>query len=153
MAEDKPFGLFSLFEFPHALRMATITGFHHVAIHSVNFDASFRFYTGVLGLAVKITWGDSPERGVMYDMGDGNYVEVFEREEPTYLGEAAILHFALRTDDCVGLLERVRASGAEITVEPKDVTIDSNEGPIPIKIAFFKGPDGELIELFENSIL
>ncbi len=133
--------------------MAKITGFHHVAIHSVNFDASFRFYTGILGLAVKITWGESPERGVMYDMGDGNYVEVFEREQPTHVGEAAILHFALRTDDCAGMLEKVRAYGSEITMETKDVVIDSNNGPVPIKIAFFKGPDGELIELFENEIL
>jgi hypothetical protein len=33
------------------------------------------------------------------------------------------------------------------------VTIASNIGPVLVKIAFFKGPDGEIIELFENQVL
>ena len=40
-------------------------------------------------------------------------------------------------------------AGAEVTVETRDVTI-STEPPPPIRIAFFKGPDGELIELFQD---
>jgi len=38
-------------------------------------------------------------------------------------------------------------------METKDLTIDSSIGPLPVRIAFFKGPDGEIIELFQNSIL
>jgi hypothetical protein len=34
-------------------------------------------------------------------------------------------------------------------VEPKDVTL-SSEPPLQLRIAFFKGLDGELIELFQN---
>lgn len=54
---------------------------------------------------------------------------------------------------CAAMLEKVRAAGAEVTMETKDLTIDSSAGPIPARIAFFKGPDGEVIELFENAIL
>ena len=133
--------------------MASISGFHHTAIRSANFDASVRFYTEVLGLKIKVTWGESPKRAAMIDAGDGNYVEIFERPEPAPLSEATILHFALRTDDCAALTETVRAAGQEITMEPKEVTIDSSAGPIPVKISFFKGPDGEVVELFENAIL
>ena len=133
--------------------MATISGFHHTAIRSNDFDASIAFYSDVLGFKTKITWGTSPNRAVMLDAGDGNYVEVFERAEPAPANEATILHFALRTDDCEAMTEVVRASGAEITMEPKVVVIDSNIGPVPVKISFFKGPDGEIIELFENEAL
>ena len=52
-------------------------------------------------------------------------------------------------DDCGAALEAARAAGAEVTVETKDVTI-STEPPLPIRIAFFKGPDGEVVELFQD---
>ena len=133
--------------------MASITGFHHTAIRSAQFDASMRFYAGVLGMKEKISWGEAPNRAVMVDAGDGNYLEIFERSEPAPTIEAPILHFALRTDDCAAILEKAREAGAEVTMETKDLTIDSSIGPVPVRIAFFKGPDGEIIELFQNSIL
>ena len=133
--------------------MASITGFHHTAIRSTQFDASLRFYTGVLGMKVKISWGEAPNRAVMIDAGDGNYLEIFERSEAVPTIEATILHFALRTDDCAAMLGKAREAGAEVTMETKDLTIDSNIGPVPVRIAFFKGPDGEVIELFQNSVL
>ena len=131
--------------------MATIQGFHHTALRSADFDASVRFYTEVLGLKVRITWGEGADRAAMIDAGDGNYVEVFAREAVFPRVEGTILHFALRTDDCSGMLEKVRHSGALVTIEPKSVTIESQLGPVLVKIAFFKGPDGEVIELFESA--
>jgi glyoxylase I family protein len=133
--------------------MATISGFHHTAIRSTNFDAVQAFYTEALGLKLKITWGEAPKRGMMLDAGDGNYVEVFERTESASELESALMHFALRTDDVVAMTEKARAAGAEITMEPKEITIDSSAGPIPVKISFFKGPAGEVVELFENAVL
>ena len=133
--------------------MPKITGFHHAAIRSTGFDASVRFYENVLGLNSRISWGEPGNRAIMIDAGDGNYIEIFESSESLRGNEATILHFALRTDDCSTMLEQVRKSGAEVTMEPKEVTIDSNVGPIQVKIAFFKGPDGEIIELFENAVL
>jgi glyoxylase I family protein len=133
--------------------MATIQGFHHTALRSADFDASVKFYTEVLGLKVRITWGEGHGRAAMIDAGDGNYIEVFAREAAFPHQEGTILHFALRTDDCSAMLEKVRAAEAEITMEPKEVTIASNIGPVLVKIAFFKGPDGEIIELFENQVL
>jgi len=133
--------------------MATISGFHHTAIRSTNFDAVQAFYTEALGLKLKITWGEAPKRGMMLDAGDGNYVEVFERTESASELETALMHFALRTDDVTAMTEKARAAGAEITMEPKEIVIDSSAGPIPVKISFFKGPAGEVVELFENAVL
>jgi glyoxylase I family protein len=132
--------------------MATIKGFHHTAIRSSDFDASVHFYTDVLGFKEKISWGESPNRAIMLDTGAGDYLEIFERE-PITPAESSILHFALRTDDCAVMLETVRAAGAEVTMETKAVTIDSNIGPVVVRIAFFKGPSGEIVELFENELL
>ena len=133
--------------------MAKITGFHHVALHSSDFDRSLSFYKTVLGLVEKIAWGEAPNRAVMLHGGDGRYIEIFEKPEPAPAEAGALLHFALRTDDCAAMLEKVREAGLEITMETKPVTIDSSIGPVPVVIAFFKGPDGEVVELFENSTL
>jgi hypothetical protein len=51
------------------------------------------------------------------------------------------------------MLEKARHAGSEVTMKTKDLTIDSSIDPVPVRIAFFKGPDGEVIELFQNSIL
>lgn len=132
--------------------MATITGFHHTAIQAAEFDRTVQFYTDVLGFKTKITWGDRPKRAIMLDAGAGDYLEIFERD-PITAGDAPILHFALRTDDCAAMLETVRAAGAEVTMETTPVMIESNIGQVPVRIAFFKGPSGEIVELFENALL
>ena len=125
-------------------------GFHHLAIRSRDFDASVKFYTEGLGFTEKIAWGEGDGRAVMLDTGDGNYVEVFAGGSNAPKPEGSVLHFALRTGNCDVAIERARAAGAEVTVEPKDVTIPSRPAPTPVRIAFCKGPDGEVIEFFQN---
>lgn len=133
--------------------MSTITGFHHIALRAADFEGACRFYTDVLGFKKKISWGEGDRRGVMFDAGDGNYVEIFAGGSGTPQADSAILHIAFRTDDTAGLLERVRAAGREVTEETRVVDIQSAEmGVVPVKIAFFKGPTGEIIELFENAV-
>src|SRR5436309_1866105 len=130
-------------------------GFHHVAIRVVDFDATLRFYTGALGFRKAVEWGEGDGRACMLDTGDGNYLEVFaggKRPPGETAPEGAIIHFALRTDDCDAALERARAAGAEVTMEPKDLAV-FGDPPIPIRIAFFKGPGGEIVELFQNDVL
>ena len=80
-----------------------------------------------------------------------NYLEIFSGGEAPSESSGPILHFALRTDDCDAATERARAAGGEITMEPKDVDIDSRPtGPTPVRIAFCKAPGGEIIEFFQN---
>jgi len=135
-----------------------ITGFHHVAIRVTDFDRSLAFYTELLQLKVKIAWGESPHRAAMLGADDQVYLEIFERPEqaPPPEAEGVMLHFALRTDDTTAILERVRAAGCRVTIEPKEVAI-ANTHPgapttIPVKIAFIQGPDGEVIEFFQNDL-
>lgn len=128
-------------------------GFHHVAIKARDLDAVIRFYADILGFREKMTWTTgNGRRAVMLDTGDGNYLEVFEDPDYAPAPDGAILHFALRTGDTDATLARVRAAGRKVTMEPRDATIQTTNGfgPVPIRIAFFEGPAGEVIELFQN---
>lgn len=124
-------------------------GFHHVAMTVNDFELSVKFYTEVLGFKETISWGEGEKRAVMLDAGDGSCIEMFAGGNGEKKTEGAFTHLALRTADCESVLQRVKAAGMEITVELKSGEIKSNP-PTPMKIAFFKGPDGELIELFQN---
>jgi glyoxylase I family protein len=112
-------------------------------------EKSRRFYVDGLGFSEKISWGKEPKRTVLFDTGDGNYFEISQGDPGQVYGEGIFKHVALRVKDCGAAVELARKAGAIITVEPREVTL-SSDPPIPIRIAFFKGPDGELIELFEN---
>jgi glyoxylase I family protein len=124
-------------------------GFHHVSIRVRDLEASIRFYTDALGFVQRVSWGQGAKRTVLLDTGDGNYFEITggRTDEPQPDGHFA--HIALRSADCDAVIAKVRAAGAEVTVEPRDVSLPSDP-PTPVRIAFFKGPDGELIELFDN---
>lgn len=128
-------------------------GYHHVAIRASDFERTLQFYTEGLGFRPAVRWGQGDGRAVLLDTGDGNYMEVFaggKRAPGEPAPEGAILHFAFRTTDCDAAIERARAAGAKVTVEPKTIPLESEPQKITIRIAFCQGPDGELIEFFQN---
>lgn len=129
--------------------MTQITGMHHVAIRTSRFDDSIRFYTEVLGLPQKAGW-KREARAALIEVSPGSYIEIFERDEAEASGQPMILHFCLRTDDVDGMLARVRDAGAKVTVEPLETTLDTEIGPVTLRLAFFEGPDGEVIELMTS---
>jgi glyoxylase I family protein len=126
-------------------------GFHHIAMQVKDFDITYKFYVETLGFKEKISWGGDGSRAVMLDTGDGNYIEIFEGRKKPADKDGMIMHLALRTDNCDAAIERVRVAGMEITDEPKDIEVPSTP-PIKIRIAFCKGPDGEIIEFFQNEL-
>lgn len=129
-------------------------GFHHVCMKTQAWDATMRFYKEILGCTEKVAWRAAPQRAVMLDAGDGSYVEVFE--DLAYSGptNGAIYHFAFRTTKLDEVAARVRDAGFKITVEPRDVTIPNTTGlgPVPVRIFFCEGPNGESIEFLQNSL-
>ena len=129
------------------------SGFHHVAVRTHDWDASLKFWIEGLGFHQAIEWSEAPTRACMLDMGDGNYLELFERAKlETTEAEAPILHFCLRTDDVDAATEKARAAGATITTEPVDPPVFSDKG-LKIRISFFVGPGGEVCEFFQSDIL
>jgi glyoxylase I family protein len=86
----------------------------------------------------------------MLDAGNGNRMEVFAGGTGGQHPEGALLHLAFRTSDCDRALEAARAAGAVVTVEPKTVTLPSTPAAV-VRIAFCKGPDGEVLEFFQDA--
>ena len=129
-------------------------GFHHVCMKTQNWDATMRFYKEVLGCTDKVAWRSAPQRAVMLDSGDGNYIEVFEDLAYTGPTNGAIYHYAFRTTKLDEVAARVRAAGFKITVEPRDVTIPNTTdlGPVPVRIFFCEGPSGESVEFLQDSL-
>jgi glyoxylase I family protein len=124
-------------------------GFHHASMKVRDLEKSLKFYTEGLGFVEKVSWGEAPKRTVLLDTGDGNYFEI-SQGDPDQVQEPGIFgHIALRSDDCEAAIEAARSAGAEVTLETRDVNLPSDP-PLKLRIAFFKGPDGEVIELFQN---
>lgn len=131
-----------------------ISGFHHVCVKTRDWDRTMAFYRDLLGCREKITWRAAPQRAAMLDTGDGNYMEVFE--DLAYVGatNGAVFHFAFRTNCLDEAAARVRAAGYRITIEPKDATIATTNGagPVPVRLFFCEGPNGESVEFFQNTL-
>lgn len=139
----------------HAERPKTASGFHHIALRATDFEATLRFYQDGLGFTRAYGWGEGDSRAAMLDTGDGNYVEVFAGGTRMPEGEApegALLHFALRTPDADAAFARAVAAGAQAHIAPKDVVLPGDP-PVPVRLAFVRGLDGEIIEFFQNASL
>ncbi len=128
----------------------SVTGFHHIAIKVKDFDASMKFYTQTLGFPVTAAWGEGEKRAAMIDAGNGNCFELFAGGPQGQRPDGHWGHLALRCSDTKSAMEKVKAAGFEVTMETKDITIEARPVKLPVRIGFFKGPDGELIEFFEN---
>lgn len=126
-------------------------GTHHIAVQTRNWDESLRFYRDLLGMTPVVEFGTPERRIMLLDVGDGSHIEIFQPKDDTLApGSPAandpVIHFALTTTDLHAALERVRAEGWTVTVEPRDTTLPNNTA---ITVAFFLGPSGESIELFQ----
>lgn len=125
-------------------------GFHHIAMTTKDFEKTVRFYTEGLGFKVFISRGDENAKAVMLGVGDGNYIEVFSGGKGNR-PEGIWQHLAISTDNCDSALKLAKAVGAEVTMEPTNVDIQLDAGGVkPVRIAFCTGPDGEVIEFFQN---
>ena len=94
-------------------------------------DKALRFYTEVLGLAKKADFGNGPYRWLTVaspEEPNGTELQLALNDNPAakayqqaifQQGQPAFMFF---TDDIKGDYERIKASGAEFTMPPTDVT-------------------------------
>ena len=83
----------------------------------------------------------------MIDSGNG-LLEIFSNG-PGVKSKGAVRHIAFGTDDVDGVIEKVKAAGYEVFIEPKDIVIRSDP-PFPARMAFCYGPLGEELEFFQE---
>ena len=124
-----------------------ITGIHHIAFKAKDFKKTLEFYKG-LGLTVYREWGDEKNPAAMLDMGDGNQIELFAEGE-NFNPQGNYRHIAFRVDDCDAVYNKALSLGATSYIAPNDLTINSRPEPLPIRVAFVYGFDGEEIEFFQ----
>lgn len=129
--------------------MAKITGVHHIALTPTreNFDRTIAFYTDVLGLEVKASW-ENTDKFALVSCGDNTVLEIMGKGETDNMGDGSFVHLALCCDEVDEMLEKVVKAGYEVTMEPKDIALGTTP-PTPARIAFFRGPINEHIELFK----
>ncbi|MCD7858310.1 MAG: VOC family protein [Clostridiales bacterium] len=105
-----------------------INGIHHICLKASTteeLEKALDFYGTVLGLAVRRQWPG----GVMLCAGN-SVIELYDSAAEA-LPQGAIRHVALSTPDVDEYIAAVRAAGYPVTVEPKDVTLDSVPPPAP----------------------
>ena len=122
-------------------------GFHHLALYASDFDRTIEFYCKGLGCGYVRGWGEGTGRAAMVDFGGGNLLEIFAKGTDKEQENARFIHLAIATTDPDGAYEAALKAGAVSVDPPKDVTIQAEE-PMPVRIAFVKGPDGEILEFF-----
>ena len=130
--------------------MSAVKGIHHIALKCADvptYEKALSLYRDILGMPLVRTWDKEGMPIAMLDTGAG-YIELFSNAGCRLPG-GVYAHLALAADDPDALIEKVRAAGYEVFIEPKDVTLPSDP-PFPIRIAFFYGPAGEEVELFKE---
>ena len=123
-------------------------GSHHLALAASDFDKSFAFYTEGLGMQLAAAWGEGTGRAALLDIGDGSHIELFANGTAQPQADAKYVHFAIRTTDTDTAFANAIAAGAREKIAPKTVAIPATP-PLPARIAFVFGPDGEEVEFFQ----
>ena len=121
-------------------------GLHHVALTAVDLDRTLDFYKNAFGFTVVRRWGDEHPAAMM-DVGDGTLLEIFSGGSNAAEAQAKWLHIAVAAEDTDAVYAAALAAGAAAHSEPKDIVIQC-DNPLPARIAFVNGLNGELIEIF-----
>lgn len=134
--------------------MDNICGVHHVALYTSNLEKSIKFYTEGLGFKLERTWrnGDNTKTLAMIDIGGENKLELFSNctGKTAYPVDAGTyVHLAFRVKDTKAAFERAIECGATGHILPKEMTMPSDP-PYSVALSFVKGPDGELLEFFQE---
>lgn len=126
-----------------------VKGFHHIALIASDIEKTVEFYKA-LGLTEKVRWGDGDGRAIMLDLGDGGCIEIFAGGEKRERVNAHWLHLAIASDNVDLAYETAVKAGAAPHRPPKTVSPDGAVPKIEMRVAFVLGPDGELIEFFDE---
>lgn len=125
--------------------MSLVKGLDHIALKcnsKEQYKKAIHFYKDVLGFEAERSW----EVATVFNTGSG-LIEIFNNAEDK-LPQGAIRHFALATDDVDKCAEICSEAGYEISVQPKDIILNSVP-KFSARIAFCIGPVGEEIEFIQ----
>jgi len=127
----------------------SMKGLAHIGIHTDKIDESIEFYTEILGFELTHR-KDMPNgtRLAFVDVG-GLVVELVQPADTSGVKErkAGIIdHIAIEVDDIDKVIQNLKEKGVEFNTPEKNVNKHLFDG---ISNIFFKGPNGESLELFQ----
>jgi glyoxylase I family protein len=133
-----------------------ITGIHHVSLRVANLERSLALYQDTLGFRVTTASSLDGRRFALLETGNSGYIELVETKTPVHEASAdnVLWHFAVRVSSIERALESAERAGYTITrtVKSLELTDTARQQVFGIRVAFFRGPDGEEIELFEDRL-
>ena len=130
--------------------MGLVTKMHHVAIRYADpeqYERAVSFYSDVVGLKLIRRWKSADGHACMLDAG-GAAVEILPCGRKGAAGP--VDHLAFETEDPDECAEVLRKAGYEITRGPLDVELDTEDGTVPLRVVFCRGPVGEIVEFYHE---
>jgi len=118
----------------------------HVGIQVRDMDRSIKFYTEVLGLTLRqrVRLNEMLEVAFL-PLGESEIELVCKAGEYSFAREGIVNHLTFRVDNVAGFLDRLREHKVELIHEQPLF-----QEKLGARIAFFRGPDGEKLELLEQ---
>lgn len=121
----------------------------HVGLFVQDIEKAVAFYTDVFGFTL-VTQGQNAEKAMAFltSPGDSNMqLELVQdfNESTVYADVGKVNHLAFTVENIEHSVEQLKEKGLEFLNEPGLNIITGS------KSVFFKGPDGELLQLIEPS--
>jgi len=127
-----------------------IKAIHHIAILTDDYETSKRFYTAILGFEVIRETYRKERDSYKLDLSIGGryQVELFSfpeyRERGSYPEAKGLRHLAFAVEDVESAAKELRQKGVEV----QEVRVDELTAK---KFVFFNDPNGQPLELYEES--
>src|SRR5262249_24429331 len=115
---------------------------HHVAVLTTHFDRLRTFYVDTLGCPIV---GAFPGRNIVFVAVGSTTIEIVERDASSDRPPGGWDHLALEVADVDTAYAALTGQGVVFHVPPKDFP---EEAP-SVRIAFFRDPDGNVLELVQ----
>ncbi|MGM9646949.1 MAG: VOC family protein [Eubacteriales bacterium] len=123
--------------------------FDHIGLKASNYERTIEFYKA-LGATFLVEWGEGEGRISLWDLGNGQKIEIFANGGDSHVQNGRWIHLALTCDDVETAYSALLAVGAKTQRPPATVTLPSRPAPLTLKSCFVEGPDGEIIELCQK---
>jgi glyoxylase I family protein len=137
----------------HVKNQSSQVHIHHVAVQTEDFDKAFDFYTELLGLQVIKKRFDYKKRTLAWLDGGGIMIELFsiksdETPQPYDDRHVGTVHIAFEVQDIDTIIAHLVKHDVKIIKPP---FLPKTNDPYQPRVAFIEGPDGEEIEIREQS--
>jgi catechol 2,3-dioxygenase-like lactoylglutathione lyase family enzyme len=137
------------------MTMAVFKAFQHVTIASSDRTKALAFYRDLLGFAElgQLRFPEHDGLVIDYlDMGQGHILEILTSRAPSRPSDwipndlqVGYRHVGLAVDSVDAVTARLKAAGVPFTLDPLDAKGN-------VRIAFFKDPDGALLEIVQGEL-